>query len=126
MTDRDVSMQPQAGDDDWVDRLLVRDADAHREAYVDDDGFTARVMASLPAAAPAAVVPRWRRPVLTGMWAVAGIGLAYALPGAVHEVARQAFMLLSAKPFSLMEAGAVVAALALATYGGAALALRKD
>jgi hypothetical protein len=111
-------------DDEWIEQLLVADAQVQRDAYLDDDGFTARVMTALPA--PALRAPRWRKPAVTALWATAGIGLAFALPGAVQDVAREVFVLVSARPFSLSGIGGVLAALALATYGGAALALRRD
>ena len=46
-TDPDLRDDPDA----WLDRLLVEDAAQHRDAYVDDAGFTARVMDALPGAA---------------------------------------------------------------------------
>ncbi len=107
---------------DWTDRLLAADASAHRDAYVDDAGFTARIMSALPA--PAAL-PRWRKPALTSLWASAGIGLAFALPGTVLDVTRGAFGLLAGRSFSLYEVAAVVAALGLATWTGTAVALRR-
>ena len=45
--------------DDWLDATLAADAREHGASYLDDRGFTARVMAALPA--PLAV-PRWRKP----------------------------------------------------------------
>jgi len=124
MTDSDQTPPAGSVDEQWLEQLLVREAREHRDRYVGDEGFSARVMAALPA--PVAAVPNWRKPVVTGMWAIAGIAFAYALPGAVHDVAREAFVLLSAKPFSLSAIGAMVGALAIVTYGGAALALRRD
>ena len=47
--------------DDWLDGLLRADGGEHRAGYLDDDGFTARVMSALPA--PAAL-PAWRKPAL--------------------------------------------------------------
>jgi len=109
--------------DPWLDALLVEDASSHRDAYIDDAGFTAQVMASLPA--PAAL-PRWRKPALAGLWAVAGLGTAYALPGAVLDVTREAFRLLAAQPFSLSGVGTLIAVLGAATWAGTAFALRRD
>jgi hypothetical protein len=94
---------------DWLDRLLAEDAPAHD--YIDDAGFTANVMAALPA--PVAL-PAWRKPAATALWAAAGLGLAFTLPGAATDVAREAFTLFAAKPFSLSE---VLALLALAGVG---------
>jgi len=121
-------IDPSAGtaipDDEWLERMLVADARSHRESYVDDDGFTSLVMTALPA--PVAASPAWRKPVVTGMWAAAGIALASSLPSAVQDVAREAFLLLGAKPFALSEIAAAVAVLTLASYAAAAVALRRD
>ena len=60
-------------DDETLDRQL-------REAapYIDDDGFTARVMASLPAAQRD---PRWLRAMILLGLAILGSGIAYMLCG---------------------------------------------
>ncbi len=60
-------------DDETLDRQL-------REAlpYVDDDGFTARVMANVPAAARE---PRWLRAMVLLGLALLGSGVAYLLSG---------------------------------------------
>jgi hypothetical protein len=94
-----------ASPDDWLDRLLADDAREHADLYIADDGFTARVMAALPAAA---ALPAWRKPALTVLWTAAGAGLALAVPGIAVDVAREAFKLLAAKPFSLSEMAAVL------------------
>ena len=51
-------------DDDWLDAALAVDAREHGSSYLDDRGFTARVMTALPA--PVAV-PRWRKPALVAL-----------------------------------------------------------
>jgi hypothetical protein len=60
-------------EDETLDRQL-------REAvpYIDDDGFTARVMAKLPAARRE---PRWLRAMVLLGLTVLGSGLAYLLSG---------------------------------------------
>ena len=60
-------------DDEMLDRQL-------REAvlYIDDDGFTARVMARLPAAPRE---PRWLRAMVLLGLALLGSGVAYLLSG---------------------------------------------
>jgi len=110
--------------DDWMERTLVDDAREHRDAYVDDAGFTASVMAALPAPAPVAL-PRWRKPVLTSLWASAGLGLALALPGTVLDVTRSALGLLAGRSVSLYEIASVVVVLGLATWTGTAVAIRR-
>ncbi len=64
-------------DDGWLEQALEADAREHAAAYVTDDGFTAKVMARLPAPA---TLPAWRRPVLALLWLIAGSAVAVALP----------------------------------------------
>jgi hypothetical protein len=60
-------------DDETLDRQL-------REAapYIDDDGFTARVMARLPLVRPE---PQWLRAMIVLGLALLGCGVAYMLSG---------------------------------------------
>ena len=60
-------------DDETLDREL-------REAvpYIDDEGFTARVMAKLP---PTRREPRWLRAMILLGLAIAGSGIAFVLSG---------------------------------------------
>jgi len=115
---------PPAADDDWLDAALVADAREHAHSYVDDRGFTSRVMAALPA--PAAAMPRWRKPAIAVLWAAAAAGAATAVPGFVLEVGREAFRLLAAQPVSLPQIAAALAAAGIVTWSAAALALRGD
>ena len=109
--------------DDWLDGLLAADATEHRAGYVADDGFTARVMAKLPA--PMLALPAWRKPALIALWVVATMALAIAMPGAVLEVGRSAYRLLAAQPVSLSGiAGAALAMIGL-TWAAAAYTLRR-
>ena len=108
---------------DWLDRLLADDGRAHRDAYVADEGFTARVMQVLPAPL---TLPTWRKPVVLALWGVAAAGIALAVPSAVLDVGREAYRLLAAQPVSLSGiAGAVVAMFAL-TSAAAAYTLRAS
>src|SRR5262245_38494551 len=91
---------PQRDPADWIDRVLADDAREHAAHYMDDAGFTARVMAKLP---PAPALPAWRKPAVTLLWAATGVGIAFSLPGAAVDVAREAFKLFAAKPFALSE-----------------------
>jgi len=121
MNDRPLA--PTDADDDWIDALLRADGRDHRAAYLDDDGFTARTMAALPA--PAAL-PAWRRPALTALWAAAGLGIALALPGAVTDVSREILRVILGQPVSFTGIAAGVVALGAATWAAVALALRDD
>jgi hypothetical protein len=109
--------------DAWLEQALVADGALHRDSYVDDDGFTTKVMGALPA--PAAL-PRWRKPALAGLWTIAGVGIASALPGTMFDVAREAFRLVAARPFALSEIAAALLVVGIATGMGTAMALRKD
>ena len=120
----DNSHNPAAPpDDDWLDSLLAGDGREGRAAYIADEGFTARVMHMLPI--PIAL-PTWRKPVVLALWAVALAGVSLALPGAVLDIAREAYKLLGAHPVSLSGmAGAFLCAGAL-TWSAAAYALRTS
>jgi hypothetical protein len=109
--------------DDWVDALLARDAADHAGDYIADEGFSARVMRLLPAAD---LMPAWRRPAVIALWLVAAALLALNLPGTALEIARGAFKLFAGQPFSLSTLAIALAALGVATWTGAALALRRD
>jgi hypothetical protein len=108
---------------DWLDQLLAHEASDHAGEYIADRGFTARVMQTLPAAD---ALPAWRRPVIVALWLVAAALLAMTLPGTAHDVAREAFKLFAARPFSLSTLALALAAIGIATWTGAAVALRRD
>jgi hypothetical protein len=108
---------------DWLDGILLRDADEHGGGYIADDGFTARLMQQLP---PAGALPKWRRPAVAALWLIAGVLLAVALPGVAVDVARAAYKLFAARPFSLSTVAFIVVALGAATSTAAAMALRRD
>jgi anti-sigma factor RsiW len=80
-------------DDETLDRQL-------REAmpYIDDEGFTARVMAKLPAARRE---PRWLRAMILLGLAVLGSGIAYLLSGGGRFV-REGLIQLSDFPIWLL------------------------
>ncbi|HEY3531939.1 MAG TPA: hypothetical protein VGL43_02320 [Casimicrobiaceae bacterium] len=106
---------------DWLDALLVQDA--HDASYIDDDGFTAGVMRSLPAPA---VLPAWRKPIVMLLWLVAGVLVAAMLPQALQDVAREAVRYVAAKPVSLSMLATLLVVLGVATGAGTAVALRRD
>ena len=109
--------------DAWIERALADDAAEHRAAHVDEAGFTARVMAALPAPLAA---PRWRKPVEWALWGVAGTAIAASLPGLATDFAREMFRILASQPISLTHVAAAVLAVGAATFGGAAFVLRRD
>ena len=70
-------------DDGWLEQALKADAQAHAAAYVADDGFTAKVVARLPAPA---VLPAWRRPVVLVLWLVAAVAAVALLPDLFYAI----------------------------------------
>ena len=80
-------------DDETLDRQL-------REAvpYVDDDGFTVRVMANVPAAPRE---PRWLRAMVLIGLALLGSGVAYLLSGG-GRVVRQGMIQMADFPIWLL------------------------
>ena len=109
--------------DDWVDALLRTDGREHRADYIDDNGFTARVMAALPASA---TLPAWRKPALVALWAVAGIGIAFALPGTASDVVHEIVRAILAQRVSAAGIGAALIALLATAWTAAAVVLRSD
>jgi hypothetical protein len=79
-------------DDETLDRQL-------REAvpYIDDDGFTARVIARLPAARRE---PRWLRAMIVFGLALLGTGVAYSIGGG--HVVREGMIELANFPIWLL------------------------
>ena len=106
-------------DDRWLDDALRGGGD-----YLDDAGFTARVMDALPPAAEAA--PRWRKPAVMVLWALAAVGAAVAMPGALLDVTRETYRLIAAQPVSLPQIATAVVAFATASWSAAAYALRSS
>jgi len=109
--------------EDWLDAALATAGRGHRADYLDDGGFTTRVMAALPL--PAAP-PAWRRPAVALLWVAAGIGGALALPGAFTDVAREFFRIVGGQPVSLPGIAVAVALAGAATWSAAAYLLHSD
>ncbi len=118
-----TSRESVAPTDDWLDAALRAHGDASRDDYIDDGGFTARVMSALP---PPTALPAWRKPVLVVLWAVAGAGTAFTLPGLMTDVAREVLRIVAGQPVSLPGIATGVAALAVATWAAAAYTLRRN
>jgi hypothetical protein len=121
MNDRPTAMART--DDDWLDAALRAEGREHRAGYVDDAGFTARVMAALPAPA---MLPAWRRPARAALWVAAGVGIALALPGtafdAIHDIGR----VVLGQRVSLSGIAVTVTALGMAAWAATATLLRHD
>ena len=109
--------------DDWLDGLLHAGAREERSGYIADEGFTARVMQSLPARL---ALPAWRKPVVFAIWGVALAGVSLALPGAVLDIAREAYRLLGAHPVSLSGMVSVLLVAGAVSWTAAAYTLRNS
>jgi hypothetical protein len=107
---------------DWLDAALRADAIEHRGDYVGDDGFTARVMAKLPAPA---TLPAWRKRALVGIWTVAGVGIALALPGAYADIAREFVRVVAGHPVTLAQIATGVVILGVGSWTAAVWAIRR-
>jgi len=114
--------RPDASDD-WLDDVLRADGLEHRADYLDDDGFTARVMSALPAAAQ---LPAWRKPALAALWAGAGIGIALALPPTFVDVAHEIVRVILGQRMSLAGVGASLLVLGASAWAAAAMALKNN
>ena len=110
--------------DDWLEAALRADADSHGQAYIDDAGFTAKVMTALPPAMEP--VPAWRKPVVVAIWGVAAAGACLAVPQFAIDVGREAFALLVAQRLSVPTIGVALAVLGFGTWSAAAYALRHE
>jgi hypothetical protein len=120
MSERMPSTIGPAGD--WLDAALHADAREHHDDYLADDGFTAGVMAKLPAPA---TLPAWRKRAVVAMWAVASVGIAVSLPGAYTDVAREFFRVAVGHPVSLAQIASGVIMLAIGSWTAAVWALRR-
>ena len=105
---------------DWIESLLLRDSS--QTDYIADGGFTARVLAQLPAAR---ALPAWRRPAIIVLWIVAAALAAIAVPGVAIDIARATYRVFAALPFSLSSLAFAIVALGAATWTAAVFALRR-
>ena len=112
-----------AATDDWFEEALAANGREHRADYLADDGFTARVVMKLPAAAR---LPPWRMPALALLWTTAAVSVVIILPDLAADITREALRLVGAHPISLSGIVAGLAALGAATWASAAVALRTD
>ncbi len=119
MDDRSL---PTDDNGDWLDRALRDDGLVHRAAYLPDDGFTARVMAKLPAALS---LPAWRKPAVAALWAAAGIGIALALPDAYSDLLREYLRIVTGHPVSLSQIATGVVMLGIGSWTAMVWALRR-
>ncbi|OLC65806.1 MAG: hypothetical protein AUH79_07005 [Betaproteobacteria bacterium 13_1_40CM_4_64_4] len=110
-------------DDGWLEQALKADAREHAAAYVSDDGFTAKVMARLPAPA---TLPAWRRPILALLWLIAGSAVAVALPELFYEVFRSLVAMVVGQPLTLSLIAVVIILLAATMWSTIVYAIRAE
>jgi len=110
-------------DDGWLEQALEADAREHAAAYVTDDGFTAKVMARLPAPA---TLPAWRRPVLALLWLIAGSAIAVALPELFYDVFRNLVAMVVGQPLTLSRIAVVIILLGATTWSTVVYAMRAE
>lgn len=110
-------------DDDWLDQALRARGAEHRSAYIDDDGFTGRVLAALP---PPVTLPAWRKPALVVLWLVAGIAVALMVPDWFESMFRGTVAIFVGQRLSLAGIGAAVLVLGALTWGALLYAARSD
>jgi hypothetical protein len=122
MSDHPILRTPPA--DDWLDAALRAEGREHRAGYLADDGFTARVMAKLPAPL-AASPPAWRKRAVIGLWTAAGVGAVIAFPGAYADFAREYFRVVAGHPVSLAQIIATVVALGVGSWTAMVWAVRR-
>ena len=120
MDDHSPAMSAPA--DDWLDAALRAEGREHRAGYLADDGFTAHVMAKLPAPA---TLPAWRKRAVIGLWTAAGIGAVIAFPGAYADFAREYFRVVAGHPVSLAQIVTTVVALGVGSWTAMVWALRR-
>jgi hypothetical protein len=107
--------------DDWLEQALR--ADARTQAYLEDDGFTARVLASLP---QPALLPAWRRPVVALFWLAVAIAGAAALPTWFDETFRSLAALVVGQRFGLSDLALILTVLVAATWSALVYAARAE
>jgi hypothetical protein len=110
-------------DDGWLEQALKADAREQAAAYIADDGFTAAVMARLPAPA---MLPAWRRPVLALLWLIAGGAVAVALPDLFYDVFRSLVAMVVGQPLTLSKIAVVLTLLGAATWSTIVYAMRAE
>lgn len=117
MTTQDIDRE------DWLAAALKAAGQEHRAAYIADDGFTARVIAGLPAAP---TLPAWRRPAIVLLWLLAGAAALVALPGIFDDAFRGAVALLVRRPLGLGDIAMALLLCAAAAWGALVYAARTQ
>jgi hypothetical protein len=108
---------------DWVEQALKADARAASEIYIADDGFTAALMARLPAPAQ---LPAWRTPVIALLWLILGGAVVAALPDAFYDVFRAFAATFVGQPLTLSKIAVALALLGTLTWGTLVYAARAE
>jgi len=110
-------------DNGWLEQALRADAREHAAAYLADDGFTAVVMARLPAPA---TLPAWRRPVLAMLWLIAGGAVAAALPDLFYDVFRGLVAMVVGQPLTWSRIAVAIIVLGATSWSTIVYAMRAE
>jgi hypothetical protein len=118
-----MTMERTSAGDDWLEQALRADARDRAADYLADDGFTARVLASLP---QPALLPAWRRPVVALFWVVIAIAGAAALPTWFDEAFRGLAALVAGHRFGFSDVAVILTVLSAATWSALVYAARVE
>lgn len=110
-------------DDLWLEQALQADAREHAAAYVAEDGFTARVMAQLPAPA---TLPAWRRPVVVVLWLMVAAAVAALLPDLFYAVFRGLAAMIVGQSITWSNIAAALVLLGATTWSTIVYAMRAE
>ena len=99
---------------DWLEQALRADGIEYRSRHVDDDGFTAKVMARLPVPA---TLPAWRRPAIVLLWLCAAAAAAVGTPGLFEDAFRSTVTLLVGHRLGVADVLALLVVLGATTWG---------
>jgi hypothetical protein len=109
--------------DDWLEQALRAEGMEHRSTYFVDDGFTNRVMGSLP---QPATLPAWRRPVIALLWLCAAAAALVGVPGLFDDAVRGTMAMLVGHRIGMADIVALLVVLSAATWGMMIYALKVE
>jgi hypothetical protein len=109
--------------DDWLETVLRAEAARDAEAYLADDGFSARVLGLLP---PPAGLPAWRRPAVALLWLIAAGAAAALLPDLFYDVFRGLVATVVAQPLTLSRIAVALTMLGAIAWSSIIYAMREE
>ena len=117
------SQKQTAAGEDWMDALLRAESRERASDYLSDDGFTARVLAVLPAVSS---LPAWRKPLVALLWTFVAVASLVAMPGIADDVLRGVAGLIFGHRLSFTEIAAAITLLGAVTWSALVYAARTD